>query len=228
VLIQGVDTEVFKPVDRNPNQHFTVFSGGKFEWRKGQDLVIRAFAEFLRRGYKAHLVAAWFNQWPSLVSNAVLWSGLKYPKGDLAQTSLYRELCTLNGIPAEHVTVCEPMNHADTARTMGACHAGLFLNRCEGGTNLVLMEYAATRGAVIANTMTGHSDVRDLVNFEIDASENQETHWAEMTIDAIVRELMSAHLRYDKLPEWKPDPTKVPTWEQTALTVANTVHELWR
>ena len=36
---------------------------------------------------------------------------------------------------------------------------GLFPNRCEGGTNLVLMEYMACGRPVVASYFTGHKDV---------------------------------------------------------------------
>lgn len=36
---------------------------------------------------------------------------------------------------------------------------GLFPNRCEGGTNLMLMEYMACGKPVIASAQTGHADI---------------------------------------------------------------------
>jgi glycosyltransferase involved in cell wall biosynthesis len=36
---------------------------------------------------------------------------------------------------------------------------GLFPNRCEGGTNLSLMEYMATGKPVVATTTSGHRDI---------------------------------------------------------------------
>src|SRR5262249_4679545 len=36
---------------------------------------------------------------------------------------------------------------------------GLFPNRCEGGTNLVMMEYMACGKPVIASNSTGHRDI---------------------------------------------------------------------
>lgn len=51
-IIQGVDVEVFNPnVEATfhipeAEGRFVVFSGGKMEARKGQDIVFRAFREF--------------------------------------------------------------------------------------------------------------------------------------------------------------------------------------
>ncbi len=41
-----------------------VFSGGKFELRKGQDVVIRAYRVLQDRHPDVMLVNAWFNPWP--------------------------------------------------------------------------------------------------------------------------------------------------------------------
>jgi hypothetical protein len=45
---------------------FVVFSGGKLEMRKGQDIVIAAFEKFAAKHKDAILVTAWHNQWPKL------------------------------------------------------------------------------------------------------------------------------------------------------------------
>jgi hypothetical protein len=42
---------------------FVIFSGGKFELRKGQDIVIKAFQIFHDKHKDALLVNSWFNQW---------------------------------------------------------------------------------------------------------------------------------------------------------------------
>jgi glycosyltransferase involved in cell wall biosynthesis len=44
ILIQGIDPNKFYPVKAKQNtDQFVIFSGGKFELRKGQDLVLKAF-----------------------------------------------------------------------------------------------------------------------------------------------------------------------------------------
>ena len=42
---------------------FVIFSGGKLEYRKGQDLVIRAFAILQQRHKDVMLIDNWFNLW---------------------------------------------------------------------------------------------------------------------------------------------------------------------
>ena len=66
-IIQGVDPQLFNP-SHNEKQmlkdRFVVFSGGKFEFRKGQDIVIRAYKVLQDRHPDVMLVNAWHNPWP--------------------------------------------------------------------------------------------------------------------------------------------------------------------
>src|SRR5689334_12405128 len=65
-VLQGVDSTIFFPSDQPRSffpDRFIVFSGGKFEFRKGQDLVIRAFKALQDRHHDVLLVASWFNAW---------------------------------------------------------------------------------------------------------------------------------------------------------------------
>ena len=50
-VLQGVDTSLFHPAPRTGRfrDRFVVFSGGKLEYRKGQDLVVKAFRTFQQR-----------------------------------------------------------------------------------------------------------------------------------------------------------------------------------
>ncbi|HWA17016.1 MAG TPA: hypothetical protein VG817_11310, partial [Gemmatimonadales bacterium] len=63
---QGIDPSVFHPGPRSGllTKRFVIFSGGKLEYRKGQDLVIAAFRRFQMRHSEALLIAAWHNEWP--------------------------------------------------------------------------------------------------------------------------------------------------------------------
>ncbi|MFN3077511.1 MAG: hypothetical protein ABT940_11635, partial [Alphaproteobacteria bacterium] len=61
VVLQGVDRTLFHPAPRADlfKDRFVVFSGGKLEYRKGQDLVLRGFKIFHARHPEAVLVTAW-------------------------------------------------------------------------------------------------------------------------------------------------------------------------
>ena len=57
-FIQGVD------LPRGRGERFIVYSGGKLEHRKGQDIVVAAFREFVKTHPDAVLATTWHNQWP--------------------------------------------------------------------------------------------------------------------------------------------------------------------
>ncbi|NDG05011.1 MAG: glycosyltransferase [Alphaproteobacteria bacterium] len=60
VCHQGVDTGMFHPRQKSGlyKNRFVIFSGGKFEHRKGQDIVLAAFKHFAARHDDALLVCA--------------------------------------------------------------------------------------------------------------------------------------------------------------------------
>src|SRR5581483_11248947 len=65
-VLQGVDMTHFHPGPRAGlfGDRFVVFSGGKLEGRKAQDLVARAFRVFAQRHSDALLITAWSSPWP--------------------------------------------------------------------------------------------------------------------------------------------------------------------
>jgi glycosyltransferase involved in cell wall biosynthesis len=219
VLIQGVDHSVFKPGPRKADGKFRVFSGGKFEWRKGQDLVIRAFAQFAKKHPDAHLVCAWHNPWFGLTVEALHRSGLAIPAQNFSsQEEAFAAILEANGIPRHQFTVLPQLAHEQLAAEMQNTDYGLFPNRCEGGTNLVLMEYAACGKRVAANLKTGHRDIAEAVSVLINAKED-ENRWAVSTPEDVLSALEIAYTS-----RWRGDFTGPQwTWEAAAFTVANEV-----
>jgi len=237
VLIQGVDYETFNnnlrqtgiinPYDLKYASQFRVFSGGKFEWRKGQDLVIRAFAEFAKEVPEAHLVTAWFNPWPALLATMNNRAECKwdhqFPYSNQMQpafqTAIYDEVIMQNGIPRDRFTVLPQLTHTQLAEAMRSTDVGLFPNRCEGGTNLVLMEYAACGGKVVANAKTGHRDVATAIDYVIECNED-EHGWAHQSVPKVLDALRIAYEnrhspRFAEQPRW--------TWADAAEKVATAI-----
>ncbi len=201
VLIQGVDHEIFHPAPPRPSSSsFRIFSGGKFEWRKGQDLVIAAFKEFSRAHPEAHLVCAWHNPWPALIESMRQSPFIRRSTFDVQrsrfspstynQEILFKELMFENGL--QHFTILPQLSQHDLANEMRNTDVGLFPNRCEGGTNLVLMEYLACGKPAVANLLTGHYDIHRDIDIYIPARED-EMHWAIQSVDDIVAALESAY-----------------------------------
>ncbi|MFP5512794.1 MAG: glycosyltransferase, partial [Alphaproteobacteria bacterium] len=66
LAFQGVDPTEMQPLPPSGRfgDRFVVFSGGKLEYRKGQDIVLMAFRAFRQRHPEALLVTAWQSPWP--------------------------------------------------------------------------------------------------------------------------------------------------------------------
>ena len=191
-LIQGVDKLIFKWAPPRPRDgHFRIFTGGKFEWRKGQDLVIAAFRELIKTHPTAHLVCAWHNPWPSLFSTMANSPYIDTAANGSTQAQFFANLLLVNGIPFDRFTILPQMSHEKMAEEMAATDCGLFPNRCEGGTNLVAMEYASIGRPIVANALTGHADIRDAITHKIFATEDS-MGWAVQTIDEIHAKLVIA------------------------------------
>jgi glycosyltransferase involved in cell wall biosynthesis len=159
--VQGVDHSVFHPAPRSGalEGRFAVFSGGKLEHRKGQDLVLLAFRAFAARHPEAVLVTAWHSPWPSVAltvnRNPAVAPVALDAKGAI-DTAAW---AAANGLRTDQfIDVGGIPNHL-MARVIREADVALFPNRCEGGTNLVAMECLASGVPTIVSDNTGHKDL---------------------------------------------------------------------
>eukprot|EP00299_Pterocystis_sp_00344_P019160 c9533_g1_i1.p1 GENE.c9533_g1_i1~~c9533_g1_i1.p1 ORF type:complete len:294 (-),score=66.34 c9533_g1_i1:89-970(-) len=169
-LLQGVDTTTFRPSFPNESllskighidltNKFVIFSGGKLEFRKGQDLVIAAVRTFLQTHANAVFITAWHNWWPSTMQG-ISSAGFvqSYPRVE-GHRIHFSEWLELNGISkSQHYDIGEHLQ-SKVAVVLRRADVGIFPNRAEGGTNLVLMEAMASGTPVIVSNNTGHSDI---------------------------------------------------------------------
>jgi glycosyltransferase involved in cell wall biosynthesis len=166
-ILQGVDRTIFHPVESGREYFrdaFVVFSGGKFEFRKGQDLVIRAFKVLQDRHPDVILVNAWHNFWSFSVNTMYASPYIRFqPKGG-EFTAMIQRVLSDNGIRLDRVVTLAPRPNPMMARIYRNTDVGLFPNRCEGGTNLVLMEYMACGKPAIASYSSGHKDILTAAN----------------------------------------------------------------
>lgn len=162
VCPQGIDPAVFHPGPPRgqATDRFIVFSGGKLEHRKGQDIVIAAFRRFRERHPEALLVASWFNPWPELVK------GLNHSPWETGAPGVNKtggvdvaSWLRANGLPDESFRVVPPLLNTAMGGLMRQADAALFPNRCEGGTNLVAMEALACGVPTVLSANTGHLDL---------------------------------------------------------------------
>ena len=160
-VLQGIDPTVFHPAPRSGalEGRFAVFSGGKLESRKSQDLVLRAFRAFARRHPEAILVAAWSSPWPQLAATLNACPGIAPLTFAADGTVRTTEWAVANGIPAEQFIDLGSIPNYRMAGVLREVDVALFPNRCEGGTNLVAMECMACGVPVIVSNNTGHKDL---------------------------------------------------------------------
>lgn len=160
--LQGVDLAAFKPrpkTDRFAGR-FVVFSGGKLEYRKGQDLVVAAFKRFHERHDDALLLTAWHNPWPQIAKGLSVSPHVVGPPQETAEGGLdIPGWLRANGLPDSSFIDVGVLVHAQTPAVLREADLAVFPNRCEGGTNLVAMEAMACGLPVVLSRNTGHLDL---------------------------------------------------------------------
>jgi glycosyltransferase involved in cell wall biosynthesis len=209
-VLQGVDRRLFfpappgSPLDQREflNDAFVIFSGGKFEYRKGQDLVIRAVKVMQDRHKDVMLVNSWFNLWQQSFETMRLSPHVQFPAVSGNYLDVMNSILKYNGLdPARTITLA-PRNNALMARIYRNSDIGLFPNRCEGGTNLVLMEYMACGKPVVATASTGHADIVTTANALPIAIEKEKplqgptgivATWPEPSLDSTIAQLEHAY-----------------------------------
>lgn len=202
---QGVDLSLFAPRPKQGRfgERFVVFSGGKLEYRKGQDLVLAAFQKFQTKYPDALLVTAWHSPWTQLTETMKASPHLTHiplvganGKIDMAGWA------TANGIPASAFVDLGTLHNAEAPNILREADVALLPSRCEGGTNLVAMECMACGVPVILSRNTGHLDLIAPGNsYPLDlqipigaiTGRKDMDGWGESSIDEIVRRLEEAY-----------------------------------
>jgi tetratricopeptide (TPR) repeat protein/glycosyltransferase involved in cell wall biosynthesis len=159
---QGIDPAIFHPAPKSNlfRDRFVIFSGGKLEYRKGQDIVIAAFKRFHAKYPEALLITTWHNFWPQYMlgieqtGNVV---GLPHVNRD-GSLGISQWLVA-NGLSIDSfIDIGLIPNHL-AGQILREADAAVFTNRCEGGTNLVAMESMACGIPTILSANTGHLDL---------------------------------------------------------------------
>lgn len=162
VALQGVDPSEIGPQAPSGRfgDRFVIFSGGKLEFRKAQDVVLAAFRIFRQRHPEALLVTAWHNAWPAL-SQGIAESPLTPTPPQIGPDGRLkiREWAAAHGVPEESFVDLGFLGRPQIAPLLADCHVAVFPNRCEGATNLVAMEVMGCGVPVILSANTGHLDL---------------------------------------------------------------------
>lgn len=205
VLIQGIDPQIFYPIETPSDpERFVIFSGGKFELRKGQDLVLRAVKVMQDKYPDVWLVNCWYNLWPASTRLMGYSPHIRFEHRDGEPwTATMHRTYEMNGLDHRRIITCELMPQESQRELFARTNVGLFPNRCEGGTNLVLMEYMACAKPVIAANSSGHRDIvnehnaillNQLAPFNlVDARGELVARWQDPSIDEIVSRLEYAY-----------------------------------
>lgn len=240
-IIQGINPIIFNPSNSSKyllKDRFVVFSGGKLEYRKGNDIVIRAFQIFSDKHPDALLINSWFNLFDFSLNTMAASGIIDFTFNDKNYMESMINLYKINGLnPAKVITL--PMKPSfQMPYIYKNTDIGLFPNRCEGGTNLMLMEYMACGKPVIASAQTGHADIiRHNNAFPIETYTDVKVKngnpaeydgWVEPNIDEIVSLLEKA---YDSKEECNQKGEAAGqflatlTWEKTAREFYDTARE---
>lgn len=159
---QGIDGALFHPAPATGlwRDRFVVFSGGKFEFRKGQDITTAAFKIFQARHPEALLVACWQNLLP-LDPAPFMLAGhcASLPVVDPVQGLDITRWLLAQGLPQGSFIALPYTPNMLMPSVLRECDAAIFPNRCEGGTNLVAMEAMACGVPTYVAANTGQRDL---------------------------------------------------------------------
>lgn len=210
-VLQGIDPRLFNPHLNEKEffrDRFVIFTGGKLELRKGQDIVIRAVKALQSKYNDVWLINQWFNPWPASLNTMVSSKLIRYEQKTSDYFQFINHLLTLNGVDLSRVISLGPQPNTIVSRVYKNTDVGLFPNRCEGGTNLVMNEYMACGKPVIASFNTGHKDVLTASNsrrimtnrpFTYTRDGQEVATWEEPDLDETIAHLEWAYHHRDEL-----------------------------
>jgi glycosyltransferase involved in cell wall biosynthesis len=227
---QGIDATLFQPGPRANlyRNRFVIFSGGKFEFRKGQDIVVAAFKRFREKHPDALLVTCWQNL---LMPNATAFGLAGHVKGVPQAAKDYGidigPWLLEQGLPPDSFIDLPYTHNLLMPWVLRECDMAVFPNRCEGGTNLVAMEAMACGVPTYAAYNTGQKDLVDLIG--CGAFKTQRTvkstpqmntlrDWGESDVDEVVAAMEEVYTKHtDAKRSAAAVAQKVAAWEWGAL-----------
>jgi tetratricopeptide (TPR) repeat protein/glycosyltransferase involved in cell wall biosynthesis len=231
VVPHGIDSDVFYPSTNDREyfrDRFVVFSGGKMELRKGQDLVIRAFKVLQDRHQDVLLVNSWSNAWEFSLNTMRAAPHIVFNPTSTDHTEMVSQVLTDNGIDLERVITLRSRPNSTMRKVYLNTDVGLFPNRCEGGNNMVMMEYMACGKPAIASYNSGHREIvhsenavliRTMGAISIVQDGEEIATWDEPNLDETIEQLEWAYQHRPRLLELGKqagmDLAKL-TWRRTA------------
>jgi len=213
-----------------------VFSGGKLEYRKGQDQLVKAFSHFAEKRPDALLISAWRSPWEQDIAKTVNKSGLcktLIPLEDMGEA--ITNWVTANGIRPDQFMSLDSVPNRLMPDVYREVDLAVFPNRCEGGTNLVAMEALSSGVSCVIADNTGQKDLvktnnclpltdqRPITDPAIKFSED----WRDSSVDEIVALMEAA---YDNKTALEPSHIRESvidyTWGNSIAALLKTIHEI--
>lgn len=207
---QGVDTSLFFPDRRGAlfgESRFVVFSGGQLHLRKGQDIVLAAFAAFHHRHPDALLVSAWHSFWSEASASLARSPHIKRLPTACGGRMDFMGWVADHGIPPDAFVDLGVLPHPSLGAVLRSVDAAVFPNRCEGGTNLVAMECLATGIPCVIADNTGQKDLVAACNpyplthqppVDPRLTDWDVTDWGESSVEEILDHLEAIYTRRDE------------------------------
>jgi glycosyltransferase involved in cell wall biosynthesis len=131
----------------------------------------------------------------------------------------------LKNLPEDRVILLPPVPNEKLPQIYAQAHIGLFPNRCEAGTNLVMCEFMACGRPVIASYAHGHKDVLDILNsksYLLTIGAYDAAGWFNCEVSDIINALEDAYARKERLIELGKDCAALThdlTWEACAKKI---------
>ena len=218
VIWQGADPELFfhdPGVSPDPDW-FTVGIWGKLEWRKGQDVAIKALSLFAQTHKNVRVIHAIHNPWPELIEHMVTVSRneinvlcfempwfdpYKREDWDLYVTSMFKSAGDRGNIMHRAVS-------GNLAPHYQQCDVSLFTARAEAGQSLNLNESLACGVPAIVVHEHGYGDLTSeyeypckdlLLNNSTEKYRKGFGEYFEPCIDEIVSKLHYAYVKKEEL-----------------------------
>lgn len=202
LVIQGVDTDLFRPLAKQLfKNRFVVFSGGKLEFRKGQDLVLRAFSIFSKTHRDALLITAWRTPYDPFVSGINFSKVCEPLRPEQDMRRAIDNWVHTNGVEQDQFFNLDSIPNRMMPDILREVDLAIFPNRCEGGTNLVAMEALSSGVKCAISSNTGHLDIITPSNC-IALKDQKPVHpppglsvqgWGESNVDEIVAAMEDAY-----------------------------------
>jgi glycosyltransferase involved in cell wall biosynthesis len=166
LIYEGVDPHIYHPAPKLGylNNRFVIFSGGKIEFRKGQDLVIAAFKKFHQKHPEALLIVAWNTHFPQFIFDMTREGHIqKQPEINRnGQVSIHKWLVANDLAPFSFIAL-DYQRDQYIAEIIREADVALLPSRSEAGTNLFAKECAACATPLILSANTGHLELIDLI-----------------------------------------------------------------